>query len=195
MSLTSCLRPRAAFAALTLAAGLSAAHADTLNVYDQWVEFSVSKVLTGNLDWANFDGHALRFDFSVAEGFVATLSVVDAGWSGDRFTVTDKGQQLGVTSMAVDGDLNGPTTVDYEQAFADNNFSRGVFTLGAGQHSISGFLSTSLVHPEFGPLDATLGAVRLQVSAVPEPASVATLLAGLSLLSAMLRRKNGKDRK
>jgi hypothetical protein len=195
MHLPQRLSPRAAFVALTLAAGLSAAHADTLNVLDQWVEFSVSKDLTGDLGWANFDGQALSFDFTVAEGFVATLSVVDAGWSGDRFTVTNQGQEIGTTSVSVNGDLNTQPIVDFDQAFANNDFSRGVYTLGAGQHSISGLLSTSLVHPDLGPLNATIGAVRLQVSAVPEPASVATLLAGLSLLTVMLRRKNGKDGK
>ncbi|MCV2349382.1 PEP-CTERM sorting domain-containing protein [Paucibacter sp. Y2R2-4] len=191
MHLPQRLSSRAAFVALTLAASLSAAHADTLNADGQWVDFTVSRLMSGDLGWSNFDGQALSFDFTVAEGFVATLSVVDAGWSGDRFTVTNSGQEIGTTSVAVLGNQGTPAIVDFDEAFADSNFSRGVYSLNAGQHSISGFLSTSFLSPDEG----TIGAVRLQVSAVPEPASVATLLAGLSLLTVMLRRKNGKDGK
>jgi len=137
MHLPQRLSSRAAFVALTLAAGLSAAHADTLNADGQWVDFTVSRLMTGDLGWSNFDGQALSFDFTVAEGFVATLSVVDAGWSGDRFTVTDLGQEIGTTSVAVIGNQGTPAIVDFDEAFADSNFSRGVYSLNAGQHSIA----------------------------------------------------------
>ena len=41
----------------------------------------------------------------------------------------------------------------------------------------------------FGPLNATLGGLRLTVSPVPEPATAATLLIGLGLLLGALRRR------
>lgn len=182
-----------AVGALALAACLSSAHAAGLAADGSWAEFSVDDFQSnlGGLEWivGGGDGTALSFSFTIAAGQIGTLTVVDAGFSGDRFTVTDNGSLLGVTSVAVSGDSAGASTVDFDAALSNNDFSRAVFTLGAGSHSITGVLSTSLVG-DYGPINATLGGVKLSVSPVPEPASLAMLMAGLGLLTAVLRRRS-----
>jgi len=181
-----------AVSALALASCLASAQAASLPADGSWAEFSVDDVqsTSGDLAWivGGGDGTALSFSFSIAAGQIGTLTVVDAGFSGDRFTVSDNGAVLGVTSTASAGDVTGPSVVDFDAALADAHFSRGVFTLGAGAHSISGLMSTSLTL-DGAPLNATLGGVKLSVSPVPEPASLAMLMAGLGLLTAVLRRR------
>jgi hypothetical protein len=102
--------------------------------------------------------------------------------------VTDGGLVLGSTGTAVDGDPTGAITFDLNAALANSDFSRATFTLGAGSHSITG-TTTRFLSDSNGPLNATIGGVRLEVSAVPEPATLASLLAGLSLLTLVLRRR------
>ncbi|MDP0941742.1 PEP-CTERM sorting domain-containing protein, partial [Klebsiella quasipneumoniae] len=65
------------------------------------------------------------------------------------------------------------------------------FILQAGNHSISGSLLQSvLVDVGAGPLNATVGALKLEVSAVPEPATLVSLLAGLGLIGLVVRRRS-----
>jgi hypothetical protein len=144
---------------------------------------------SGGVEWIDDQGAPLHFEFSIAAGFLGRLTVVDAGFSGDRYTVKDSSLVLGTTGAAVDGDVFGDITFDYDEALANPDFSRRVFTLGAGAHDITGLLSQSLRF-DGQPLNASIGALRLEVSAVPEPATPATLLAGLSLLTLMLRRRS-----
>jgi len=182
----------AAAGALSLITLFSAAQAATLPADGSWSGFSVDANLPPySAGWIDDNGAALRFDFNIAAGFVGTLTVVDAGFSGDLFQVRDGVSVLGSTGAAVAGDPNGAITFDPWDALADARFSRGVFTLGAGAHSITGS-ATQFLADANGPLNATIGAVRLEVSPVPEPASLAMLLAGLSLLTVVLRRGNSK---
>ena len=162
----------------------------TLAADGQWAGFAVDANLPPySSNWIDADHAPLSFSFTVAEGFQGVLTVVDSVYSGDRFTVTDNGLVLGTTGAAVDGyDAVNPGTFNPDDALANPNFSRASFTLGAGTHTVTGWLSTSLV-VDGAPTLATEGAVRLAVSAVPEPASLATLLAGLSLLTVVLRRR------
>lgn len=184
------LRRFAAVGALATLALIGSAHAAALATDGTWAGFAVDGNLPPySLGWTDDNAVPLSFEFAIAPGFQGTLTVVDLVFSGDRFSVTDNGNLLGLTSLAVDGyDPVNPGGFDANTALAQPAFSRGVFTLGAGSHRITGTLSTSLM-VDGQALDATLGAVRLEVSAVPEPATLATLLAGLSLLTVALRRR------
>jgi len=182
-----------AASALALALLSPTAHAAALAADNQWNAILVDDftALSGGLEWIDDAGAALHFNFSIAPGFVGRLTVVDTGFSGDEFRVYNGAALLGSTSQAVDGDASGAITFEPADALANLNFSRGQFVLGAGVHDVSGVLSRSLA-VDGAPLNATIGAVRLEVSPVPEPASLAMLLAGLSLLTVVLRRGNSK---
>ena len=188
------LRRFAAAGALASVALIGSARAASLAADGSWAGFTVDGNLPPySLGWTDDNAAPLGFDFTIAAGFQGRLTVLDLVFSGDRFSVTDNGATLGVTGAAVDGyDAVNPGVFDAATALAQPAFSRGVFTLSAGAHSITGVLSTPLV-VDGQALNATLGAVRLEVSAVPEPAPLATLLAGLSLLTVLLRsRGNSK---
>lgn len=167
------------------------AQAATLVADGGWAGFTVDGNLPPySLAWTADDDGSAGFDFSVvtiAAGFQLKLTVVDLGFSGDRYTVYDNGALLGTTGPAVNGDTSGAIEFSADNALANSSFSRGVFTLGAGSHSITGVMSTSLQG-----LDASIGAVKLEVSPVPEPATVASLLAGLALLGAVTRRRSAR---
>ena len=177
-----------------LAAGLLAcalsAQATTLALPGDgsWQAFDVSDVLGpgDGLGWIDIDGQALSFSFTIAEGFSGRLTVVDTVFSGDVFSIIANGTVLGNTSAAVNSYPSG-VLIDPAAALADNGYSRGMFQFGAGSHTVTGRLLASALD-EFGsPINATSGALNLSVSAVPEPATVALLLAGLGLLP-LLRR-------
>jgi hypothetical protein len=179
---------------LTLAAAMSSAQAATLAADGSWTEFHVAadQEPSGSLDWlASYDDNSLaHFTFTITAGNVGSLTVLDTGISGDRFMIRNHGITLGQeTSVGVDGnpDLEGSSVADFGLALADPAFSRGVYTLQAGSYDISGMLSYSVL--SYGlPMNSTTGGIALTVSAVPEPATVASLLAGLALLA--LRRKS-----
>jgi hypothetical protein len=189
----------AALATVTLAAALSSAQAADLAADGSWTEFHVDAEQASTLDWlASYDDNSLaHYTFTITAGNVGSLTVLDTGFSGDRFMIRNHGITLGQeTSVGVDGDPSGIAIVDFDLALADPAFSRGVYTLQAGSYDISGFLSKSLTY-EVGidkvitPLNSTTGGIALTVSAVPEPATVASLLAGLALL-AMRRKSSSK---
>nr|WP_316643836.1 PEP-CTERM sorting domain-containing protein [uncultured Roseateles sp.] len=184
---------RIAAAGLTLAAGLSSAQAATLANDGSWAGFNVDGNLPPYaLGWIDDQAAALNFTFSIPTGFKGTLTVVDAGFSGDEFRISDGASLLGNTSLAVNGDALGAIEFSYDAALANPHFSRGVFTLGSGAHDITGLLIKSTTLDGVGDLNATFGAVRLEISPVPEPATLATLLAGLALLTTVLRRRDSK---
>lgn len=167
-----------------------AAHAGTLAADGQWTAFDVAYDLSGNLGWIDIsDGSALSFNFVVPAGSVATLTVVDAGFAGDRFDISDAATGLlGSTSAAVN---SYPSNVylDFDAALANPLYSRGVFTLQSGSYVVSGVLTLSALDDTLTPLNSTVGGIRLEVSAVPEPASLASMLLGLGLVAGVLRRR------
>jgi hypothetical protein len=114
------------------------------------------------------------------------LTVVDAGFSGDRFQIFDNGVSLGLTGAAVNSYPNS-IGLDFDAALSNSNFSRGIFSLGAGNHSITGLLSVSALDDSSAPLNATVGG--LNITPVPEPETYALMLAGLALVAARRRAK------
>lgn len=158
----------------------------------KWREFTVDSQLapsfgTGWIDYT--DGSALTFSFTVGVGQVGVLSVVDAGFAGDTFRITNNGTAFGQTSSVPAGTTAGSVVGDFDSAFADASFSRASFTLAAGSYRIGGRLDQS-VNDNGMALNSTNGAVRLSlVSAVPEPSGHALLLAGLMAVGVVVHRR------
>lgn len=186
------LRRRIPVCALALAACLSplaqAAELVSLPTDGSWTEIQMDDGLAPfGSAWVRLNDDGVSYTpasyaFTIAAGFQGRLTVVDTAYAGDRFEVSDNGVLLGQTGAAVaDAALSNYAGAD--AALADASFSRGVFTLSAGQHLLTGALLDG------GVFGATTGALKLEVSAVPEPATVLSLLAGLGLIGATLRRR------
>ena len=163
-----------------------------------WNDFNVDSFIAADFGngWIdNTDGSALNFTFTIAAGHVGALTVVDAEYAGDTFSVTNFGSALGATSSVPIGtyDASVDPVSDFDQALADSSFSRGVFQLQAGSYSISGSLLQSLQLDGFD-LDATTGAVRLTTSAIPEPSSTALLFGGLAAVALLVRRRKSVNK-
>ncbi len=182
-------------AGLFALAGFISAQAATVTVLPDggWNVFDVSDVgsSAGDLNWYDVnDGSALGFSFSIGDGQVGTLTVVDAVFSGDVFSVSANGTLLGTTSAAVNSFPAGSNVgYDFDLALADINYSRGIFKLGAGIYTVTGSLLSSALDELGAPLNATAGGLKLEVSAVPEPSTLAVVLAGLGLAGAYTRRR------
>ena len=158
-----------------------------------WNVFDVAPEIANDagLGWIDIsDGTALSFSFTVAAGNTGTLTVVDAGFSGDRFSVFSNSAALAVTSAAVNNYPN--STFDFDLALAATNYSRGIYALAAGNYTVTGSLFSSALD-EFGaPLNSTTGALRVDVApvaAVPLPAAALLLLNGLGVFGFAARRR------
>jgi len=142
-----------------------------------------------DLSWIDInDGSALSFTFTVDAGYTGKLTVVDAGFSGDRFTVFSGISSLGNSSAAVNSYPNS-IGLDFDAALANSNFSRGIYELAAGTYTITGSLLTSALDDTNSPLNATVGALRVDVSPVPLPAAALLLLNGLGVFGFAARRR------
>jgi len=171
----------------------------TLVADDQWQAFGIDSFasVSGGNEWIdNTDtnapgyGSPLSFTFTIASGFQGRLTVVDANLAGDTFNVLNNGNLLGATSSVPVQQYDSAPDVgyDFDAALRNSAFSRGVFTLSAGSYSISGVLAQSLMLGS-DPLNATAGAIKLSVSAVPEPSSAALVLAALGVTALVSRRR------
>ncbi len=175
--------------ALAFGASLAAmpAHAVSLATNGSWAGFTTDDLqgpFATPLVWLDeVSYNPISFDFTVPTGYVATLTVVDTGYSGETFKVTDNGNLLGQTGPAVDG-FGGTSITNFDAALANTNYSRASFTLSEGSHSISGSLAST-----FSGINASTGGHRVTLAPVPEPATVFSLLAGLALLAAVARRR------
>ncbi|MEK8050052.1 PEP-CTERM sorting domain-containing protein [Ideonella sp. DXS22W] len=176
LALSACLPPLAQAANLALPADGS------------WVEILAddglppftSAWVTLSSDGASYT--EVGYTVTIASGFEGRLTVVDTAYAGDRFELRDNGTRLGETGPAA-FDAAQARFADADTALADATYSRGVFTLSAGSHLLTGAV---LAGTGYG---ATTAALKLEVSAVPEPATVFSLLAGLGLVGAALRRR------
>lgn len=137
-----------------------------------WTEFDFGATGTS---W--FDINTLSSDFSFNISQNAVLQVVDLGLAGDRFEVFANGASLGQTSAVP---VSSAETFDPASALADPSFSRGSWTLSAGNYTITGTATAS-------PYDG--GYAALSVTPVPEPESYALILAGLGLVGFAARRR------
>lgn len=180
-------------AALTLGLGVIAqtqASTITLNANGQWNEFNVDDFSSASqgVEWIDLInsntsdfGSALTYQFTIASGFTGMLSVVDASHAGDRFEIFNNNQSLGLTSETANSSA-------YSNDFASNltnvNFSSAFFTLGEGNYNISGALFSTLQ-----PFNATNGALKLEVTAVPLPSTLGLMLTSVGLLAFMRRRR------
>ncbi|MBX9609663.1 MAG: hypothetical protein K2Y51_25870 [Gammaproteobacteria bacterium] len=156
-----------------------------------WSTFDVDALtsLSGGLEWIDLDGVDLAFSLTLSQDSV--LRVVDLGFRGDRFelTVSDgiTTQVLGQTSAVANPDIaSEDIVIDPDLAWADTNYSKGSFLLGAGSWTVTGVLIQSA---DFGgaPLNATLGAVSL--TAVPVPATGLLMLGASGILGLFTRRR------
>ncbi len=176
MKLLRLMLALAFLAVLTVPIGVGAI---TIVPDNTWYAFDVDRfsAVSSGVEWIDLNGDALMFEFTLS--MPAVLTIVDGGFGGGQFEVFDNLNLLGMTSPAT---ATSPDSlgVDFDAALVDVRWSRGVYVLAAGPHSISGLLSRSAVDDSGDPLDATVGAIR--VSPVPEPATWAMLVTGLGLL-------------
>lgn len=166
------------------------AQATTINleVGGDWAEFrfDISYLDGAWLDTNDTPGVApgvVQFYINLAEA--ATLQVTDAWRDGDMFEVFANGASLGSTSgsQATDQTILG----DYSGAFNDGDWSTGEWRLGAGEYTITGFITQM-------PEARGRGALRVtEIVPTPLPAGVILLLtggAGFAALSARKKKAN-----
>ncbi|OAI17656.1 hypothetical protein A1507_10435 [Methylomonas koyamae] len=185
-----------------LCSALSAnAGAATLAADGQWHPFDVDDTVSASagLEWIDLDGNALSFDFSLTKTMI--LEVVDGGFAGDRFKVFNHGHLLGIeesgseltfinTSLAVNS-YPESVGINFDAAFSNSDYSRGIFKLSPGEYSITGLLAESALDDNGSPINATVGAIRLiSLTAVPLPAAAWLYLAGTGLLGLTARRQS-----
>jgi hypothetical protein len=162
-------------------------------VNGKWYFFDVDEAVSqsGGVEWIDAqgdellgyvgDGSALSFSFLLTTS--ALLNVVDAGFSGDIFTLLVNGNHY--TSSFVKADSNTFAGADFVAAWAATEFSRASILLVPGHYTVSGFLNQSAID-EYGlAYMASVGG--LQIIEVSEPGVFALALIGLALL--ILRRR------
>ena len=126
-------------------------------------------------------------DYSVTSPWIfsgpGSLLVLDLFLSGDQYESFDNLISLGVTSSpGPELQCGLPALADINCSINTANFSRGIYALGAGPHSITikYLVTTSVLH----------SGAALQLTAVPEPGCLGLL--GISLvLIAIVKRVFG----
>jgi hypothetical protein len=170
-------------AAATLGVMSAPAHADNITT-GTWYAFGFTT--TGGALGAGFAAGtspngvlAPSAPWTITLSAPARLTVTDVEASGDQFTLYDNGQLLGTTSTPVlFGNFVGECI---SCALSDGtDFSHGSFTLSAGVNVITGV---------YDGATATPGDGDFEVTGVPEPASWALILIGVSGLGVALRSR------
>lgn len=133
-------------AALALAPSFQAqASTVDLIVDGGWQLFNVDDTTaqSGGLEWIDSaDGPLLTFNVTLAQP--AFLQVVDGGFAGDQFQVSDNGVALGLASTPVNS-YPASLAVDFDAAWADANWSRATYLWVPGAHAITGLLTLSVL--------------------------------------------------
>jgi len=125
------------------------------------------------------------FDFtSAAKGDI--LKITDAFLKGDVFKVFDSGVLLGLTSFVPASTSN--TTFDPDTAFADSTYSKGIFSLAPGSHSISIITESS----PFGSGGAYIRRDPNLAVPVPTPALLPGLI-GMGIAAYRKRKGEGVE--
>lgn len=194
---------RSSFVAAAFALSAVAAQAATVVPVTQdgsWNAFTVDALSTSAanaLNWIDVDyssaaGNAdtLNFTFTVTDK--AILRVVDLYTAGDTFNVaitSTAGTQLLGTSTVTARDLSDavlPFASTAAEAWGNVDFSQLQVVLGAGTYTVTGSLLQSVTDGG-SALNSTAGG--LSVTAVPEPTSLALVLAAIGVVGLVSRRR------
>lgn len=177
---------------LSLCAAFSSA-TEIVPTKGNWYLFDVDPLVaqSGNTEWIDAqsdnalgyvgDGSPLLFSFSVATH--SYLNIVDAGISGDIFSVLVNGKLFKTSAVAADsGKFAG---VDADYAWSLDDFSRISIFLAPGIYTVTGYLEQSAQDDSGLPYMASVGA--LQIVEADEPAGM--LLLGLATLALGIGRR------
>lgn len=127
------------------------------------------------------DGSPLTFSFSLAKS--SFLNLIDAGISGDIFSLSINGEHYTTSAVAADSGVFMGNDLDV--AWSTAAFSRLSLLLAPGDYTVTGFLHQSAVD-EFGsPYFATLGGLKIVETDEPD----LLLLLGIGMLTVALRRR------
>ena len=175
--------------ALNAQAGIQSISADGL-----WHEFDVDDLtaLSGGLEWIDYvDGSPLTFEFTLSQP--AVLDVVDAGFSGDQFSLSiQAGSDPALvfqTSSAVNSYPNS-IGLDFDAAFADSDFSKFSIALAPDTYTVTGSLSQSALDDAGIDINATVGGIR--ITSVPLPAVAWLFVTGIAAMGFASRRRQSK---
>lgn len=194
---------RSSLVAAAVALSAVAAQAATVVPVTQdgsWNAFTVDALSTSAanaLNWIDVDyssaagdADTLSFTFTVTDK--AILRVVDLYSAGDTFNVaisSAAGTQLLSTSAVTPRDLGDavlPFANSAAEAWGNVDFSQLQIVLGAGTYTVTGSLLQSVTDGGFA-LNSTAGS--LSVTAVPEPTSLALVLAAAGVVGLVSRRR------
>jgi hypothetical protein len=112
------------------------------------------------------------------------LNIVDAGISGDIFSLSINGSHFTTSTVALDSGLF--AGIDFDLAWSTDEFSRLSIFLAPGHYTVTGFLNQSAVDDSGSPFMATVGA--LQIVEADEPAAL--LLLSIGIVGLALRRRS-----
>lgn len=141
----------------------------------EWIDAQVDE----SLDYVG-DGSPLTFSFSLTTSSI--LNLVDAGISGDVFSLSINDKHY--TSYMVGAGSGLYAGTDFDSAWATADFSRLSVLLAPGDYKVTGFLQQSAVDELGSPYLATLGG--LQIVEADEPGLF--VLLSIGMLTFILRR-------